>query len=610
MQKSRRGRAAAATLLSAAVSCGLVGCVESSYPFDPRDAQRIERRDDSELHARPLPNLPTTEESDYNPDASETRPAHANNLLNIDEGPPVRMSLQQIIHRAVANNLDIRVAAYDTAIDQTRIIEAEGAFDPHAFSDYSFQRVDKVTAGTEVSIPNTSFPYTNNVSQGFPGTSLQVSRTDLETVQTFDVGIRQNLSSGGNVEVKQTIANNWFRPARTLMNPFYEDDLTLTLNQPLLQNFGTDVNRARITIAVNNQRVSLLDFRKTVEDTVLKLEQDYWELVEADQDIETIKKLIAASEETTRILKARKDADASAAQVLQAEAETSNRQAQLIQQKDRAYTLSDEIKKLMNDPRYPVSGAGVITPTDEPTEVPIRFNLDDQIETGMNNRLELGQQQVRIESAQIAHRVAKNGLLPTLNLQLQAAVDGVGHSLESSIDREGEFNHIGGTAGLQFEFAIGNRAARAVFERAELQEIQAILSYGKIVKDVVQDVKGAAREVDSAWARVVAYRASRLQYAGLLDKLQKQIDAGAPDSFTFDQIFIRLQDQQQLAAAEQAEHQALNDYNYAIANLEKAKGTILRYNNVIMEQDSRPTDLINQYGGTHGRPFELLPRDQ
>ena len=53
------------------------------------------------------------------------------------------------------NNYDIKVAGYDTAVDQTRVMEAQlgGHFDPTLFAGYPFERVDKMVAPTEATVP-------------------------------------------------------------------------------------------------------------------------------------------------------------------------------------------------------------------------------------------------------------------------------------------------------------------------------------------------------------------------------------------------------------------------------------------------------------------------
>ena len=61
--------------------------------------------------------------------------------------------------------------------------------------------------------------------------------------------------------------------------------------------------------------------------------------------------------------------------------------------------LSDKLKRLMNDPTLPVAGGTLILPASAPVEMPIRFDLGDQIDTALENRLELAQQMLRIDSA-------------------------------------------------------------------------------------------------------------------------------------------------------------------------------------------------------------------
>ena len=53
----------------------------------------------------------------------------------------------------------------------------------------------------------------------------------------------------------------------------------------------------------------------------------------------------------------------------------------------------------MNDPNFPVAGEAVIMPLEMPTEHKIEFTKSEQIHVALANRLELGQQQLRIEDA-------------------------------------------------------------------------------------------------------------------------------------------------------------------------------------------------------------------
>ena len=58
-------------------------------------------------------------------------------------------------------------------------------------------------------------------------------------------------------------------------------------------------------------------------------------------------------------------------------------------------------------------------------------------------------------------------------------------------------------------------------------------------------------------------------------------------------VQLKLDTQERLADARHNENQALANYNIALFKLEQAKGTLLRYNNVVMEEDQ-----INKLNGT------------
>ncbi len=562
----------------------LVGCVEEPAPFDPRVFQQWERAQDTQVKSQPMYPLPTTQESRFVPGESEVRPVPLEDRSNVPEGPPLKMSLQEAIHRAVVDSLDIRVASYDTAVDQTRVMEAQGHFDPTVFAGYQFERVDKLTGITDATVP---IPGTDPSKATAADFTSEVVDFDREAISTAQFGIRQNTESGGQMELKQTVTNNWFDPARSFINPYFDNELVLTITQPVLQNYGVDVNRARITISQNNQRVSLLDFRKTVEDTVLQIEKTYWQLVAAQEDVDTLKWLVQKSEETTDVLFHRQQTDVSAVQIQQSNSATATRQADLKQAQAKVGDLSDQLKQLISDPDYPVSSAALIAPTDAGTDLPLHFDLDEAIETGLENRLELGQQQVRIQSSEVALKVAKNNLLPTLNLQGSVTVDGLSGNLGDAFDIEGNFNHIGFVAGFEFEFPLGNRAARAIWQRAILQRQQAIASYKELTDKAALEIKTAARAVDTSWEVLHKRRDARFAATKLVEDFERQ-QASGDLPFTPDTVNLRLQYQETLAAAEEAEHQAMSDYNFAIANLEKSKGTVLRYNNIRLEEARLP----------------------
>ena len=139
---------------------------------------------------------------------------------------------------------------------------------------------------------------------------------------------------------------------------------------------------------------------------------------------------------------------------------------------------------------------------------------------------------------------------------------------------------------LQLSIPIGNRAARAAYERARLQQQQAITSYRATIEQVTLDVSQALREVTTSWDELVQFRKGTYAQNDVLIALNQREEGGEALTPTF--VQLKLDTQERLADARRQENTALAAYNIAIYKLEEAKGTLLRYNNVVMDEDKMP----------------------
>ena len=569
MHKGARAfKASVFSILALAISgCGL----QQGEPFLPRNDHRAENIA-AQANPQPvMPALPTTVPT-YTPDESGNEPTTRQSEVllrgDVDRNPTIRMSLSEIIHRAVANSKEVRVAGYDAAVAKTRILENQAKFDPVAYSvaQYSDQKVLSPSTGTLVSNPF----------------SPQIFRTmDLQT------GLKQQLPSGGQVDLRYEIQRIQQVPAGSI-NPYFLDDIVLQVTQPLLQNFGYAANQARITIARNDYRVSVLDFRNKLETNLIELERDYWQLVEAEEELRIQKDLLANSQDTYRILVERstgRGGDITRVQLSQAFTRVKTEEAVLIQAEGRIGDLSDNIKRRMNDPEFPVASPVIILPMPNAAlETQVHFDWDEQIKTGLLNRFELGQQQVRIDSAAIAAGVAYNNLEPKLDMTASLNVQGPGRDIGRAFDEQGRSNFIGGAIGFNFEYPLGNREGRAIYRRAMVQRIQAMTQYKFLTEQVTEDVKEALRAVETDWRELGRRREARLVAGDYMLSLTQQRDIGG---IKLDSEFVELllNAEEQYAQTERDEALALNNYNVSIARLEQAKGTLLRYDNVVLEEE-------------------------
>ena len=542
--------------------CGL----SEPPPFSPESLARIQTEAARPTAERVLPPLPTTMRSivPENVNVEDVQRPPRKPLPPL--GDAVRLTLQEIVHRAVANNHEVRVAGYQAAIDEVRITEAESRFDPTAFSNLTFQR---------------EFPQNR-----FGG---ELRPTEVLT-QTLQGGVRQVLPNGAQVELRgQTSRADNDLPLQFGSNnvdPFWTNELTFQITQPLLRDFGGKVNRAQIVVARNTHTISKLDWRDRLEETLVAIEQAYWELAFAERNVRILEQLLTQTEDTLDVLIKRLRQDTTRVQVSQAYARVAQRNAELVVARRRIGELSDRIKRLMNDPDLPVSGNVLILASDKPVDEPIRFNLADQIETAMQNRVDLMQQKARINSADWIVEAGKNNMLPQLNFVSAAGLQGVGNDFDTALTRQGNTDLFVWQAGLAFEVPIGNRGPRAIYQRTLLQRQQAIEQYRALAEAAAEEVKVAHRAVETAWEEMIATRESRFAAEDALSAIEQRERAGEPLTPNF--VELKLDRQRELASAAQAEAQAVANYNVAIANIERAKGTLLRYNNVVLKEEPGP----------------------
>ena len=557
---------------------GIIGCdVEPAEIFNPRQLQQDERSNASENKPHVLRPLPATRQdafADIGPNGdtrTDGEPVRPTTGRDLDTDPIVRMSLQEIIHRAVINNHDVRVAAYQPAVDGARVIQAEANYDPVFFTNLQYAQKHDLTGGEIFNSFTGEAPFTSFVNDSEQG--------QLQT------GIQENLGSGGQIQLQYQAEYNWFNPQTTAFNPFYESDLTIQLTQPLLRNFGYDVNHAQIVIQRLTQRVDQLEFRKAVETNVADIEKAYWQLVQAENDIRIQEDLVAKTEVTYRQLYNRMNEkiDVSPLQVAQTQTQLELRRTELIQFKSQARDFSDQIKGLMSDPEYPVSSNVIILPADEPVQEAIDFDFQDEISTAMENRLELGEQQLKVDSAVVTIGVAKNNLLPEFDFVGNTGPQGVAGDYGGALKSNFEFGHVDFQVGFKLQIPLGNRAARAIYRRSMLQHMQAIEQYRAYIETIAVEVKTSARAVVTAWEVIRSSRRSRFAAEDALKRINARETSGEPLTPEFVQLKLQIQDA--LAESQQSEAAAIANYNIALSQLEVSKGTILRYDNVVLQED-------------------------
>ncbi len=525
--------------------------------YDPRPRVRAERERGTMVATGEIREIPTTRPTIGPTTNPTTQPAQA---------PVMYLTLQECIQLATANNFDVAVAGYAPAIAETRVVEALARFDPvfRATAEYQDQT----------------------------GSNPQENIVDSSRL-TLSSSLTQLLPSGGSLELEYRALRSDINEQLSLFSPppgvNWTSDLSLQLTQPVLRDFGYDVNRARIFVNRNDQRISVLDFRLRLEEVLLQVEQTYWQLMRAHEEVRIQRDLLERTIQTAGRISDRFERDASRADIGQALRAVHVQRAVLTRAETAVAQLSDQLKQLINAPNLPIGGEMLVLPATPPVMEPLLFDLESGVEAAFANRPELSQQLLRIINAGRILGVARSNRLPRLDLLLSGGFGGFEEDYIDAVDEQFGFDNFNVGVGLQLEVPLGNRQARAVLARTMLEREQALTQYQALVEQVTLEISQAQRAASSAYSEIGYYREARLAARDVVEQADLEERSGRALSPQFSDLKLRYL--AELSQAMSLEAQAIAQYNIALADYERAKGTLLRFNNVVVQEFGRREKL-------------------
>lgn len=470
-------------------------------------------------------------------------------LAVVERPQRIRLTLDDAIRRALAHSHTIRVSSYNPAIEATRVVEAEAAFDATVFMNLSNNKQDR--------------PAVNALS------GTQITSFDATA------GIRKLMPSGMQMEtgyLTQRSSNNF---AFQTVNPVWFSQFYVQFRQPLLRGFGLDTNRSQIRITKLGRRRSNQTFRRQIRDTLRNTEEAYWQLVQARRNLVVSARLLSSFEQIYSYLDARKEFDVFRIQLADTKARLERSISDYIELAANVRNAEDHLISLMNDPTIDLADEIEIIPVDLPSHLPVVLDRIAEAQAALDNRSEIAEAKIGIDIAKVQVGVAKNQTLPQLDAVFRYSVDGIGPSHDQAFDGVTQNNFHEYLVGIDFELPVGNRAQRAALARAKNQYGQALANLKLVFEQVILDVNVAVRQVQFKYDQIEP----RLQTAEATDDQVASIIARA-EKKDFLTLNNELNTRQSLAQARSALISALLDYGMAITDLERAKGTLLRYNNV------------------------------
>jgi outer membrane protein len=428
------------------------------------------------------------------------------------------------------------------------------------------------------------------------GANALVTNTTLANggyVQGFGPGTQLNIGFNNSRETLNS--------ARTSYSPFTTSNFGVTVTQPLLRGFGLAVNRRFIRIAKNEKKIADLLLRQQLIATVYGVVRLYTDLVALYEDVKVKEETLASAETLYSDTKARVDEGTQApieltranAQVFSIRQDVINSRGLLEEQE----TIVKNVITRRSSDDIDVLNARVI-PTDA-IDVPEKDEIrpiQDLLAEAFANRPDLKQAGIQIDNSQISLEGSRNNLLPDIDLVGVAQnnalagqpnpmatgadptfIGGYGSALEQLVTRKYPTYGVG----VNFTLPLRNRVAQADVARDEIQTRQTQIRFEQLRKQAQLEVEDALVAMRRARSSYEASLQSQALQQESLEAEQAKFDVGASTSF-----FI-VQYQSYLAQARSTVVVAKSAYLKARAALERAVGSILEDNHVIVSDAMR-----------------------
>ncbi len=463
------------------------------------------------------------------------------------------LSLDEAILRAIFNNLDIRVVSFDPAISYEETVKAAAEFDYILFGGGSMEKEDSP--------------------------AVVHSKT-----WAYDFGVSQKSVTGAEWALSWAMNYTWdvapFTPSLlgTPIQNRYTPALTFQITQPLLRDLGPEFNLATLRIAEVSHRISQTEFRALVEEVVTGVVNTYWDLVRARKDMLILEELLEKTVQTLERVQARAELDATAVQIKQAEAAVETRRATLIIAKNVILDVQDSLSRQLADEQLNSLTDFEIVPTTPLNTVRVQLDVEDQLETALRYNPDLEQTRLLVEQARINVKVAKNQVLPRLDLSAGGSFEGLSGSIDDSRESLTDGDFASYNISIRAEYPIGNREREADLRQKRLELLKSLTSVQNTADKVAQVVRERIRQVGAAYdemnAQTAAVAAFRAQLQALEDT--ERIRGRLTPEF----LQVKLDTQARLALAEQNELRSATEYNTALADLARTTGTVLLQNKV------------------------------
>jgi outer membrane protein len=553
-------------------------------------------------------------------------------LESLIRGGNLYLSVQDVIALALENNVDIAIQRYGPYLAREVLRRAQGGgflrdigqpVNP-APTSVSLEGVNVNTVGLPeggsgigsgggiviqlgTPPPNLDpvlFAYANFQHSTTPSSNLFLYLVPslLNDTRTFQVGYSEAFLTGTNAQLTYGSTRSSLNSPAWSVNPYTQGYLDLTVTQNLLQGFGVAVNNRNIRVAKNNMKVTDLQLKRQVITTVSGVLNLYWDLVSFNEDLRIKQEALTTAQQLYDGNRRQVEIGTlPAIEATRAAAEVSNAKENLLIAQTNVAQQETVLKNALS--RNSIVSQTLdevhILPLDHIT-VPEKEDLKptpELVTVALNQRPEIAQTKIDIESSIINLGGTRNALLPTLQAFFELTNNGLSGQASPS-PQDGVLppppNLVGGygnllgqifsrdfpnySAGFSLNITFRNRAAQADYVTDQLSLRQRQLQFQKAVGQVRVDVKNAVIGLQQARARYETAVATRALAQQTLEAEQNRFRFGESTIATV------VQAERDLAADQSAEVQSMANYTHAKVAFDEAVGQTLDVNGISMDE--------------------------
>ena len=586
-------------------------------------------------------------------------PPYLSNTARIDqllqEGK-LYLSMNDAVALALENNLDIAIQRYNLNIADTDILRTKAGANilgvnsgivsgtPGGGVGGLSGTIGSGTGGTSAGAggagTGTAGLVSSTLGSGPPITSfdpvltgsLQMDRLYNQSTNIFsfkpvanqntgtaNFAYQQGFHTGTNLSVGFNNTHTTTDSPSATYSPLVTSGFQFRVTQHLLQGFGLASNTRFIRIAKNNREISDIAFRLQTLTTVDQIQNIYWDLVFAYENVRVQQESLAFAQKTLSDTKKQVDIGTLAPiEVVRAQSTVASDQQQLTLAQTnlqlQQLLMKNAISRTLVDPR--LADAEVI-PTSTmqlPAEEPV-IPTEELVNDALGHRAELAQARINLSNQEISMKAVRSALLPSLDLYGYYGGSGIGgdvalrscgagedpltsrcfsSALAAPPFRNGGPVGYGSTLGqltdssspdkgigVTLSIPIRNRAGQASQIRSELEYRQAQMRLQQLENQVRIEVRNAQFSVQQNRAAVASAQAAVDLGHQSLDAEQKKYALGASTTT------LVLQNQTALAQAESTLVSAMAAYEKARIELDRATGLLLDHTGILVSDAER-----------------------